>query len=43
MYFIQQVLKDSKNPLVAVSLRRMIPDLPQELQANLREALRKVK
>jgi len=42
-YFIQQLLKRTKNPLPAVSLRRMSPELPQELQASLREMLRKPK
>src|SRR5574341_957171 len=41
MYFIQQILKETKNPLPAVTLRRMSPKLPQELQASLREMLRK--
>ena len=43
MYFIQQILKGTKNPLPAVALRRMSPDLPHELQASLREMLRKPK
>jgi len=43
MYFIQQILKGTKSPLPAVALRRMSPDLPQELQASLREMLRKTK
>lgn len=42
-YFIQQLLKGTKNPLFAVALRRMSPELPQELQASLREMLRKPK
>ena len=42
-YFIQQILQKTKNPLLAVSLRRMSPELPQELQASLREMLRKRK
>jgi hypothetical protein len=40
-YFLQQILKGTKNPLPAVALRRMSPDLPAELQSNLREMLRK--
>ncbi len=40
LYFIQQVLKSAKSQLPSVSLRRMLPDLPQELQSNLREILR---
>jgi len=43
VYFIQQMLKGTRNPLLAVSLRRMSPDLPQELQASLRDLLRKAK
>lgn len=42
-YFIQQLLKGTKNPLPAVALRRMSPELPQELQTSLREMLRKPK
>ena len=43
IFFIQQILKDTKSPLPVVALRRMSPDLPQELQANLREILRRKK
>ena len=43
IYFIQQILKETKSPLLGVSLRRMSPDLPPELQAHLREMLRKTK
>ncbi len=43
IYFIQQILKETKSPLLGVSLRRMSPDLPQELQTHLREMLRKTK
>jgi len=43
LHFIQQILKDTKSPLPAVSLRRMSPDLPKDLQVHLRELLRKVK
>lgn len=41
VFFIQQILKDTKNPLPAVTLRRMSPDLPQDFQASVRELLRK--
>jgi hypothetical protein len=41
IYFLQQILKESKSPLPAVALRRMSPELPPELQSNLREMLRK--
>ena len=43
VYFLQQILKDSKNTLTATALRRMSPELPQELQASIRELLRKKK
>ena len=43
IYFLQQILKESKSPLPAVALRRMSPELPLELQSNLREMLRKTK
>lgn len=42
-YFIQQILKGTKNPNPSVVLRRMSPELPQELQSSLREMLRKTK
>src|ERR1044071_5095743 len=42
-YFLQQVLKGTKSPLPAVSLRRMLPEFPQELQVSLREILRETK
>lgn len=42
-YFIQQILKATRSPLPAVALRRISPELPHELQASLREMLRKTK
>jgi len=42
-FFLQQIVEKTKNPLPAVSLRRMLPDLPEELQKNLRETLRSKK
>lgn len=42
-YFIQQILKGTKSQLPAVALRRMSPELPQELQTSLREMLRRTK
>ena len=42
-YFLQQIVKGTKSPLPAVSLRRMLPELPEELQSNLREILRERK
>ena len=43
IYFIQQMLKDTKSPLLAVALRRMSPELPKEFQTSLRDMLRKKK
>ncbi len=42
-FFLQQILKGTKRPHPAVALRRMSPDLPQELQISLREMLRQIK
>jgi len=42
-YFLQQILKGTKSPLPAVALRRMSPELPQELQISLREMTREKK
>src|ERR1043165_1277732 len=42
-YFLQQILKETKSPLPAIALRRMAPELPQELQSSLREMLRQTK
>jgi hypothetical protein len=39
LFFIAQTLKKTKSPLPAVSLRRMLPDLPEPLRASLREIL----
>lgn len=41
LYFIQQTLNSTKSELPAIALRRMLPDLPQDLQVHLREILRK--
>lgn len=40
-YFIQQLLKSTKSPMLAVALRRMSPEFPVELQVSLREMLYK--
>jgi hypothetical protein len=40
IYFLQQILHETKSQLPAVSLRRMLPDLPTDLQTSLRELLR---
>jgi hypothetical protein len=42
-YFLQQILKGAKSPLPAVALRRMSPQLPEELQSSLREMIRETK
>lgn len=42
-YFLQQILKQTKSPLPATALRRMAPDLPQDLQTSIREMLRQIK
>ncbi len=39
VFFIAQILKKTKSPLPAVSLRRMSPGLPEPLQISLRELL----
>lgn len=43
VFFITQILKKTKSPLPAVSLRRMSPDLPEAFQASLREILQRKK
>jgi hypothetical protein len=43
VYFIQQILKDTKNPQPATTLRRMSHELPQELGVSIREILRRQK
>jgi hypothetical protein len=43
IYFIQQLLKSTKSPMLAVALRRMSPEFPAELQLSLREMLYKQK
>jgi hypothetical protein len=43
IYFLQQILKETKSPLPVAALRRMLPELPQELQSSLRDILRKIK
>jgi len=40
LFFIQQILGGTKSPIPAISLRRMLPDLPNDLQAPLREIIR---
>lgn len=43
VYFLQQILKETRSPLPAVALRRMSPEFPPELQSSLREILRQTK
>jgi len=43
VFFIAQILKKTKSPLPAVSLRRMSPELPETFQASLREILQNKK
>ncbi len=40
VFFLGQILKKTKGPLPAVALRRMLPELPEDLQDSLRELLR---
>jgi len=42
-YFLEQILKGTRSPLPSVALRRMLPELPQELQISLREMLRETR
>jgi hypothetical protein len=42
-YFLQQILKGTRSAHPAVALRRMLPDLPPELQVSLREILRETR
>src|SRR5688572_19311424 len=42
-FFLQEILKGTKSPLPSIALRRMAPELPQELQTSLREILRQTK
>src|SRR5512139_4329711 len=42
-YFLQQLLQKSRSTVPAVALRRMLPELPPELQASLREILRETR
>jgi hypothetical protein len=40
VYFLRQVLSSSSNPMTAVTLRRISPAFPNELQAQLRDLIR---
>ncbi len=39
-YFVRQVLLETRNPVTAVTFRRMSPALPQELREEIREFIR---
>jgi hypothetical protein len=39
-YFLHEILENSSNPLTSVTLRRLLPTLPSELQTSLRELVR---
>jgi hypothetical protein len=40
-YFLREILETSPNPLTATTLRRILSDFPPELQASLRDLVRK--
>jgi hypothetical protein len=42
LYFLQQILESATSQMPAVFLRRMMPDLPPDLQTHVREILRGV-
>jgi hypothetical protein len=42
-YFLQQILKGTRSTHPSVALRRMLPELPSELQTSLREILRETR
>jgi hypothetical protein len=42
-YFLQQTIKGTRSPAPAVALRRMLSDLPPDLQDSLREILRETR
>jgi len=41
VFFLRQVLTDSKNPMTVTTLKRISPSFPSELQIELRDLLRK--
>ena len=43
LHFLEQIFKTSANPLITVSIRRMSPDLPYDLQQDMRDLLRQYK
>lgn len=42
IYFLQDILRKTKSPLPAITLRRISPDLPTGLQTEARKLLRKI-
>ena len=42
-YFIKNLIKESQNPQMKVTLRRILPDLPPELQEQIRDLVRQPK
>jgi hypothetical protein len=40
LYFLGEILRSSPNPMMVRTLRRILPGLPPDLQAGLRELLR---
>lgn len=40
LYLLQEILSKTKSDLPAITLRRMLPELPTEMQGQLREVLR---
>ncbi|HRQ32785.1 MAG TPA: hypothetical protein PLM89_06750, partial [Anaerolineales bacterium] len=42
IYFLQHILRKTKSPLPAITLRRISPDLPTWLQTEARELLREI-
>jgi hypothetical protein len=39
-YYLREILETSQNPLTAITLRRILKSLPQELQGSLRDLIR---
>jgi len=40
VYFLQQILQKSTQPMTSITLRRILPSLPPALQSELRPLLR---
>jgi len=41
VYYLREILENSENPLTVITLRRILNTFPPELQANLRELVRR--